>query len=71
MKIHHIGYYVTNIDEARADFQKLGYAISSPCILDETRRVFIQFLESENNMGGGGHSWSWSLPPRDVRFSVD
>ena len=53
MKIHHIGYYVTDIDEAREAFQKLGYEIASPCVLDEDRKVFIQFLHSENNMGGG------------------
>lgn len=53
MKIHHVGYYVTDIDEARVDFQKLGYEIASPCVLDEDRNVFIQFLHSENPRGGG------------------
>lgn len=51
MKIHHVGYYVTDIDEARADFQKLGYEIASPCVLDKDRNVFIQFLYPENNLG--------------------
>ena len=51
MKIHHIGYYVKNIDEAIEIFQKLGYKISSECFFDETRKIFIQFLE--NHQGGG------------------
>ena len=54
MKIHHIGYYVANIDEARAAFQTLGYRIASPRVLDDARKVFIQFVEHENIMTGGG-----------------
>lgn len=56
MQIHHVGYYVTDINDAVADFQKLGYAVSTPRILDEARKIFIQFMElasNENDMGGG------------------
>ncbi len=45
MQIHHVGYYVTDINDAVADFQKLGYAVSTPRILDEARKIFIQFME--------------------------
>ena len=45
MKIHHFGYLVNNIDDAVADFQKLGYVVSSSLIFDEKRKIFIQFLE--------------------------
>ena len=51
MKVHHIGYLVRNIDEARKDFQKLGWQNSAPCIFDELRKISIQFMNNPENGG--------------------
>lgn len=56
MKIHHIGYLVPSIEISVAQFQKIGYKIISPCIFDEGRKIFIQFLQNtetypQNNGG--------------------
>lgn len=50
MKVHHVGYFVKDIETAREDFEKLGWKSSSPCVFDEARKIFIQFM---NNPGGG------------------
>lgn len=47
MKIHHVGYLVMSIQNAREDFQKLGLKISSPQTFDEERKIFIQFMADE------------------------
>lgn len=52
MKVHHIGYYVENISEAIAEFQKLGYQIASDCVHDESRKISIQFLNHSSTRGG-------------------
>lgn len=49
MKIHHVGYFVSDIQTAREDFEKLGWKISAPCVFDESRKIFIQFM---SNSGG-------------------
>ena len=49
MKIHHIGYFVKNLEEARQDFQKLGWQILSPCVFDESRKIYIQFMNNPEN----------------------
>ena len=54
MKIHHIGYLVTNLESACADFQKLGYHISLPRLFDEERKIFIMFLDYDTQAVGGG-----------------
>lgn len=46
MKIHHIGYYVENIEESQKDFEKLGWKKSSPKTFDEVRKIFIQFMNN-------------------------
>ena len=50
MKVHHIGYFVDDIEEAKKNFQKLGWKNVSPCFFDELRKIFIQFMEMENNL---------------------
>ena len=52
MKIHHVGYLVTSIENSCLQFQHLGYEIISPIVFDEERKVFIQFLKNKNNSGG-------------------
>ena len=54
MKIHHVGYFVSNIEEARKDFLKLGWKISSECVFDDSRKIFIQFMNYERADAGGG-----------------
>ena len=54
MKVHHVGYFVSNIDEAREGFLKMGWHISSPCVFDELRKIFVQFLESDGSPSTGG-----------------
>lgn len=48
MKIHHIGYLVKRIDSAIGEFEKLGYRLHAPIVLDETRGAYICFM---NNCG--------------------
>ena len=38
MKVHHIGYFVDNMEEAKKNFQKLGWKDVSPCFFDELTR---------------------------------
>lgn len=51
MKVHHIGYLVKDIEGASQDFQKFGWEVLTPCIFDESRKIFIQFLK--HTAGGG------------------
>ncbi len=46
MNIHHVGYYVKDIDEARKEFLSLGYVKESGCIFDEERKITVQFLKN-------------------------
>ena len=48
MKVHHIGYYVNSIQESVKDFEKFGWKISSPCTFDESRKIFIQFMNNSD-----------------------
>ncbi len=52
MKIHHIGYFVNDIEKAREDFKKIGYVEKSRCIFDEIRKIFIQFMRFGETGGG-------------------
>ena len=54
MKVHHTGYYVTNIAEAVKTFEKLGYKVASNCVHDESRKISIQFLSHSSTGGKGG-----------------
>lgn len=61
MNIHHIGYLVPSIENSVSQFQKIGYKIISPCIFDEGRKIFIQFLQNTEtypNKKRGGY-WNW------------
>lgn len=46
MNIHHVGYYVTDIDEAQNEFLSLGYAKERECVFDEERKIHVQFLKN-------------------------
>lgn len=50
MKVHHIGYFVDDMEEAKKNFQKLGWKDVSPCFFDELRKIFIQFMEMDNKL---------------------
>ena len=48
MKIHHIGYLVKNIDEAKRVFITLGYVDITDTIYDSYRSVYISFLRKND-----------------------
>lgn len=48
MEIHHIGYAVKDIEKSLIKFEELGYCKETEVIRDESRKVYIQFL----NKGG-------------------
>lgn len=48
MKVHHIGYYVDNINNAIENFLDLGWEITGESKFDKNRKVKIVFLK----MGG-------------------
>ena len=47
LKIHHIGYLVKKITEAKTAFTQLGYRITQDTVYDEIRKVHICFLEKD------------------------
>lgn len=47
MKIHHIGYAVSDIAISAEKFGKLGYKYYSDIVEDSERSVFIQFMEKD------------------------
>ncbi|WP_294158822.1 VOC family protein [uncultured Selenomonas sp.] len=46
MKVHHIGYYVKQMEAARAAFQKLGYEELEGVVQDDDRSIRICFLKN-------------------------
>lgn len=50
MKVHHVGYYVPDIQEAEKEFVSLSYMSESECTHDEERRVYIQFLRNDSTL---------------------
>ncbi|OQA16768.1 MAG: hypothetical protein BWY64_02450 [bacterium ADurb.Bin363] len=46
MRIHHLGYAVKNIDNAINEFLEIGYEKVGETILDEERKVIIQFVKN-------------------------
>ena len=46
MELHHIGYAVRDIEQARSIFTGLGYQPENAPCRDERRRVAIQFLKN-------------------------
>ncbi len=47
LKIHHIGYLVKKIEEAKKEFECLGYTASSGIIHDSYRNIHICFMEKD------------------------
>lgn len=47
MRIHHIGYLVKNIDEAKTVFLGLGYTERQGVTYDKHRDIFILFMEKD------------------------
>jgi methylmalonyl-CoA/ethylmalonyl-CoA epimerase len=48
MKIHHIGYAVRDLEASVPEFLKLGYKNVNVTILDEIRKVAIQFMKNDS-----------------------
>lgn len=44
LKIHHIGYLVKKIDQAKQTFEALGYHTEQDAVYDDIRKVDICFL---------------------------
>ncbi len=44
LKIHHIGYLVKKIDQAKRTFESLGYRVEQDTVYDDIRKVDICFL---------------------------
>lgn len=47
MKIHHIGYIVSDMELSIREFQTLGYLVESPPIEDTLRDIVICFLKND------------------------
>lgn len=47
MRVHHVGYYVSDLEEARDAFAVLGFAPVSEVVVDMARKVDIQFLKND------------------------
>ena len=47
MRVHHIGYYVKNLEAARDAFAELGFAPVSEIVVDDARKIDIQFLKND------------------------
>ena len=47
MKVHHIGYFVKNIEKGKKTFLALGYEIEQDTVRDEYRGIDIAFLEKD------------------------
>lgn len=44
MEIHHIGYLTKNTKEGVHQFRNLGFAVETPTLLDEIRKINITFM---------------------------
>ncbi len=44
LKIHHIGYLVKKMNQAKQTFEVLGYHVEQDTVCDEIRKVAICFL---------------------------
>lgn len=44
LKIHHIGYLVKKMNQAKQTFETLGYRVEQDTVYDDTRKVDICFL---------------------------
>ncbi|SHJ67063.1 VOC family protein [Paramaledivibacter caminithermalis] len=50
MKIHHIGYAVKDIDFSINQFKKIGYKMHKDKVIDDNRKVIIQFMKNNSYM---------------------
>ena len=44
MKVHHVGYFVKNIEKSLKTFMSLGYEVEQETVRDEYRGIDITFL---------------------------
>lgn len=49
MKIHHIAYAVSDIENVRKKFEFLGYEVSQPVMQDTDRNIKIEFMKHKEN----------------------
>lgn len=49
MLVHHIGYYVTDIQKSKEAFLYLGYTIEKDIVVDSKRGIKVMFLIGSNN----------------------
>ena len=59
MKLHHIGYLVSNIERSKKAFSALGFSLYKETIFDEQRKCDICFMKKDSTLvelvsGGGG-----------------
>lgn len=47
MKVHHVGYLVKSIDDAKKTFQELGYIVEQDLVKDSIRKIDIIFLRKD------------------------
>ena len=47
MKVHHVGYAVKSIEDARKEFELLGFRCESEAVLDSVRKVRILFMTND------------------------
>ena len=47
MKVHHVGYAVKSIEDARKEFELLGFRCERKAVLDSVRKVRILFMTND------------------------
>lgn len=50
MKLHHIGYLVSNIKEAMQEFYRLGYELNQDIMHDNLRHINICFMSNNGTL---------------------
>lgn len=48
MLVHHIGYYVTDLDESKKLFESLGYVVEQDAVFDSQRGINVLFLVGDS-----------------------
>lgn len=48
MFVHHIGYYVTNLEESKKKFECLGYVVEQSVVYDFQRGIKVLFLNGDS-----------------------
>ena len=49
MKIHHFGYITKDIDKVSKVYQSLGFENVGNCIIDNLRKISIQFMSNDES----------------------